>query len=215
MAGSLVADLRPEPRDAERRSTSRGCPRRAGTFFRSEERGSAAVEFALVLPALLLLLLGIFEVSVLLLSQSLLQAAASEAARSGITGGTQAGLSREQSIRRVVAQIAGRLVPPERVVLETLVYPSFESIGRPEPFTDANRNGRRDAGEPFTDVNGNGVWDADMGRPGLGGPNDVVLYRLTYEWRPMTGLFRAVLPGQGRVVLRAAFPVRNEPFPAG
>ena len=29
----------------------------------------------------------------------------------------------------------------------------------PEPFTDANSNGRWDTGETFTDVNANGVWD--------------------------------------------------------
>ncbi len=189
--------------------------RRLGAALSEDARGGAAVEFALALPLLVLLVIGIFEFAVLLLSQSLLQAAASEAARTGITGAADAGLSREESIRRVVARIAGRLVPPERVELTTLVYPSFESIGRPEPFTDVNGNGRFDAGEPFHDVNGNGRWDADMGRPGLGGPNDVVLYRLSYEWRPMTALFRGILPDGGRVELRAAFPVRNEPFPAG
>ncbi|MEQ1852841.1 MAG: alpha-amylase family glycosyl hydrolase, partial [Chthoniobacteraceae bacterium] len=32
----------------------------------------------------------------------------------------------------------------------------------PEPFTDSNRNGIREANEPFTDINGNGAFDANL-----------------------------------------------------
>jgi hypothetical protein len=53
-----------------------------------------------------------------------------------------------------------------------------------------------------------------MGRVGLGGPNDVVLYRVRYDWRPMTPLVRGLLPG-GSLELRAAYALRNEPFPEG
>ena len=50
--------------------------------------------------------------------------------------------------------------------METLVYDSFEDIGKPEPLTDDNGNGSWDDGEAFIDVNGNGVWDEDMGEAG-------------------------------------------------
>ena len=43
------------------------------------------------------------------------------------------------------------------------------------------------------DVNGNGQWDADMGEAGLGGPSDVVVYRLTYDWGIITPVMREVM----------------------
>ncbi len=183
--------------------------------LRTDRRGSAAVDFAILAPVLVLLLIGILEIASLLLTQSLLQTAVGDAARSGIVGAGSAGLSREEVVRRAAERLGGSLIRADRLHLETLVYPSFSDIGRPEPFTDVNGNGRHDPGEPFTDVNGNGRWDADMGRAGLGGPNDVVLYRVRYDWEPMTPLFRAVLPDGGRLVLTAAHAVRNEPFPEG
>ena len=66
--------------------------------------------------------------------------------------------------------------------METLVYESFADIGEPEPFTDQDGNAGYNSGEPFVDVNGNGQWDEDMGEAGLGGPSDVVVYRLSYDW---------------------------------
>jgi hypothetical protein len=172
------------------------------------------VDFAILGPALVLLLVLIFESAMLLLGQILLQTAVGDAARSGIVGSAQGHASREALVRAVAERVAGSLLRPEQLHLETLVYPSFEDVGRPEPFTDVNGNGVHDAGEPFRDVNGNGRWDADMGRVGLGGPNDVVLYRVRYDWRPMTPLVRGLLPG-GSLELRAAYALRNEPFPEG
>lgn len=173
------------------------------------------VDFAILGPALVLVLIGILEVAMLMLSQILLQTAVGDAARSGIVGTGRDGLSRTELIRRVAERVGGTLLEPERLHLDTLVYPSFDSIGRPEPFTDVNGNGRHDAGEPFTDVNGNGSWDTDMGASGPGGPDAVVLYRVRYDWRPMTPFLRGLLPGGGALELRASYAVRNEPFPGG
>ncbi|MCZ2819466.1 pilus assembly protein [Modestobacter sp. VKM Ac-2977] len=67
------------------------------------ERGGAAVEFALVIPVLLLLLLGIMEVSAAFNTQATLSAAAREGARSMVTSGTVA------SARSAVQAAAGPL----------------------------------------------------------------------------------------------------------
>lgn len=177
--------------------------------------GSAIVDFAILGPALVLLLIGILEAAMLLLTQILLQTAVGDAARSGIVGAGRDGLSRTELVRRMAERVGGTLLDPTRMHLDTLVYPSFDSIGRPEPFTDVNGNGRHDAGEPFIDVNRNGRWDPDMGASGLGGPDAVVLYRVRYDWRPMTPLLRGLLPGDGALELQASYAVRNEPFPGG
>ncbi|MCP4228101.1 MAG: hypothetical protein GY773_32535 [Actinomycetia bacterium] len=53
-------------------------------------------------------------------------------------------------------------------------------------------------------------WDDDMGAAGLGGPGDVVVYRLSYDWNIMIPLFEPIF-GE-TVTLQANVAVRNEPF---
>jgi hypothetical protein len=94
--------------------------------------------------------------------------------------------------------------------MDTLVYENFGDVGQPEPFTDENANEAYDAGEPFNDINGNGTWDEDMGAAGLGGPGDVVVYRMSYDWSIIIPLFRPFFGDA--ITLQANIAVRNEPF---
>ena len=74
-----------------------------------------------------------------------------------------------------------RIIDPEEINMQTLIYANHSDVALPEPFTDEKRNGVFDAGKPFDDVNGNGEWDEDQGRDGLGDSGDVVVYRLRYD----------------------------------
>jgi hypothetical protein len=65
-------------------------------------------------------------------------------------------------------------------------------------------------GHWFIDINGNGVWDDDMGAAGLGGPSDVVVYRVEYDWGIITPLIQSVLGESVRHM--SSIAVRNEPF---
>lgn len=183
--------------------------------LRADRRGSAAVDFALVVGPFFLLVIGLLEFGMLMIGQTLLQNAVAEASRFGLTGRTLEGRTREDVITSMVRDRGIGLIDPDQLMFETLVYPSFDSVGRPETFTDGNGNGRWDVGEPFADINGNGQWDADMGAAGLGGPDDVVLYRVRYDWRMLTPLISNLLPGDGTIRLEASLAIRNEPFPAG
>jgi hypothetical protein len=177
--------------------------------FRLGSEGSAALQFALVAPALVLLLAGCFEIAVLLFVSGSLESAVLAASRYGTTGSVDGGVTREERIRQIIAERTLGLVDPKLTEIHTLVYPSFANIGQPEPFTDSNHNGVRDTGEGFTDVNGNGHWDADMGVAGLGGPGDIVLYDVTFETGAITHLLQPVI---GRITHRATVAVRNEPY---
>ena len=76
------------------------------------ERGAAAVEFALVVPVLLLLLFGIIEFSKALNTQATLSAAAREGARTMITAGTPASaLSAVQAAASFLPASAVSIVP--------------------------------------------------------------------------------------------------------
>jgi len=178
-----------------------------------ERRGASALEFALLAPVLLLLLVGIVEYALVLFVQFSLDHAVGEAARFGITGRTLPGQDRMEAVRAVLRARLPALLEAEAVTIDTLVYPDFDSIGRPEPFVDRNGNGTHDAGEPFTDLNGNGRWDEDMGVPGAGGPDDVVLYRARTRWRLISPLGPLLAPPDGVLELESSVAVRNEPFP--
>jgi len=175
-----------------------------------DESGAAIVEAALVIPVLLLLTLGAIELSISIFLGASLESAVLQASRSGITGNTTGGVSREERIRDIIEENTYGFLDMDKVKIETLVYSDFADIGKPEPFEDANGNGSYDMGEVFSDINGNGMWDPDMGAAGMGDTGDIVLYRVTYDWGIITPLIQAVLGNSMRHVSSVA--VRNEPF---
>ena len=172
-------------------------------------QGATAVEFAIILPLLLLFIVGSIEMAINLFIGSSIESAVMEASRYGITG-TEAGVSRADRVLEIVGAKTYGLLDMDKVKMDTLVYQSFADIGQPEPFVDQNGNKAYNAGEPFTDINGNAKWDADMGKAGLGGPSDVVVYRLTNDWGIITPVMREVMGESVKHV--SSIAVRNEPF---
>jgi hypothetical protein len=166
-------------------------------------------------PVLILTITGIMEVSMVLGVSSLMEGGLRDAARFGITGYTPPGVTREEQIKNIIGKATVGLIDMDNADIQTLVYPSFGDIGQPEPWDDQNSNGTYDVGEPFTDINENGQWDPDMGAAGLGGPGEIVLYKITYDLALMTPLLAPIMGGaDGKVTLRASIAVRNEPYPA-
>ena len=76
------------------------------------------IEFAFVLPVLLLLLLGTFEFGHLFYVQLTLESAVREASRLALTGGSLPGYSRAESIVERIRQVApGLEVQPGQVTI--------------------------------------------------------------------------------------------------
>lgn len=190
-------------------------------------RGSSALETAMCLPPLVLLLTMAADHAWLALVQHQLGHAARAASRYGITGqaeaaapgaamvafcpggSTSGGTPRVDRIRAIVAAEAGHVLRLGDLCLGLGSYAGYQGIGRPEPLADINGNGRRDAGEAFTDVNGNGAWDADQAVATPGGADQVAVYSLRYVAHPLTG----VVPGLAQDIrLETRVVVRNEPF---
>lgn len=174
--------------------------------------GASAIEFVWIAMPLFLTVVGIFEVAMVLFANVLLEGAMRDASRFGITGRVPAGMTREAMIKKIVGDRGFGLIDVNKVKIETLAYNDFADIGKPEPYTDSNGNGQRDAGEPYTDTNGNGKWDADRGAASAGASGAVVLYRLSYDWPLLTGLLSPFFGSAGYVHLRVSTAVRNEPF---
>lgn len=166
-------------------------------------------------PVLILTITGIMEVAMVLGVSSLMEGGLRDAARFGITGYVPSGMTREEHIKSIIGDATIGLVDMNSANIQTLVYPSFGDIGQPEPWDDQNSNGTYDVGEPYNDINSNGQWDPDMGAAGLGGPGEIVLYKITYDLPLMTPLLSSIMGGSdGKVTLRASIAVRNEPYPA-
>lgn len=174
--------------------------------------GATALEFAFALPVVLLLIVGMFEVAVIMFVNVSVEGALREAARFGITGETPAGVTREQAIVDTVERYTFGFVDMDEAEISFKVYDSFNDVGQPEPWTDDNGNGVYDAGEDFEDLNGNESWDEDRGVEGVGASGDVVLYEIDYSWGLMTPYLADILGGNGILDMSASIAVRNEPY---
>jgi Flp pilus assembly protein TadG len=170
--------------------------------------GVTIVEFALIAPALLMVLLGTFDVGFNLYTTSVLDGATQKAARdSTIEGAETKGLAIDDAVRNSVHDV----LPSATVTFDRRAYRDYSDVHQPEDFTDVNGDGACDDGEPFEDANGNGVWDADRGADGMGGARDAVLYTVTVSYPrvfPLMHLlgFPATVSTQTQTVLR------NQPY---
>ncbi len=176
--------------------------------LRRSRDGATVVEFALISPALVLVLMGLFDMGFTLYANVMLQGALQEAARSSTVEGASNSLT---TIDDAVATQVGKSVPSAEFVFSRKAYSNFSDVGTGEDYTDSNSNGACDAGEPYEDANGNGTWDRDRGVAGLGGARDAVLYTVSMTYRrplPMASLL-----GFSDTVSSAATTVlRNQPY---
>ena len=173
-----------------------------------DRAGATAVEFAIVAPVFLTLLLGVFDYGHMIYAQSVLQGAVHQAGRnSGLESGSDFMDAIDDDVRGQVHNI----VPQGSVLTSRTNYESFNDVNKPEDFVDANANGEYDEDECFTDVNANRDWDEDRGLEGLGGADDVVLYTATLEYDRLVPLFKFVGGGEQHKI-SASTILRNQPF---
>lgn len=185
--------------------------------FARAQSGAAAVEFALALPPLILLIIGMFEVAVAMFVSTSVENGLREASRYGITGDTPATGTRQDQILAIIDANTFGMLDPATTSITFMKYASFQDVGQPEPFVDTPapsplHNGKYDPGENYTDVNGNGKWDADRGIAGVGNSGEVVRYKVDYEWHLMTPLLSDMLGDNGVFHMSASVVVRNEPY---
>jgi len=186
--------------------------RRLGGRFRHNESGAAVVEFAFAAPIVFLLLAGAVELGMIMFVNVLMESALRDASRYGITGQVPTGETRLQQITDIISKDTVGLVDMSKAKVDVEVYPSFADIGHGETFVDGNGNGVYDPGETFTDENGNGKWDSDLGTAGAGGPGDIVVYRISYDWPLLTPIMKPLIGHDGTFTLTASVAVRNEPW---
>ncbi len=172
-----------------------------------DTRGATLVEFAIVAPVMMLLLMGLGDMAYQIYAQSILNGALQKAGRdSTIQGAANDTADIDAKVSNMVKKIAANAT----FTYTRKNYDSF-SVIKPEPFTDTNGNGVRDAKECFTDVNGNGTWDSDPGIAGQGGASDVTVYTVTVTYPRLFPVARLFGWSQS-MTISASTLLKNQPY---
>jgi Flp pilus assembly protein TadG len=180
---------------------------RIGQIWR-DTRGATAVEYAFVLPILMLILMGTGYFGQMFYGRALLNGAVRQAARDATLENANT-TALDQSVTKVISPA----LPGVTVASTRKAYYDFSDIGRAEKWTDANSNGRCDNGEPYTDENGDGSWNSDIGEAGNGTAGDIIVYTVTASYSPMFNVpFMKSL--WGKVSLTSSAVRRNQPWAA-
>lgn len=177
----------------------------------ADQQGATIVEFALILPPMLLTLIGLFDMAHNMYTAQVLTGVVQQAARNSTIEGAKINAPQQDTmVTKAVRQIA----PGAKVQVQRLAYRDFAAVGRPEQWTDLNKDGKCNNGEPFEDINGNKKWDKKPGT-GVGGAGEAVLYTVTITYNRLFPI-TAVLPGQSTTMKMSTSTVlRNQPYAIG
>lgn len=149
-----------------------------------DRRGVSAVEFGMTAPILFLVVFGSLQVAQGYYVRTVLTGSINAAARKS---SLQSGQTNSAALDTLVSNSIKYVMPTASITFTRKNYANFTSVGMPEDFTDTNKNGVYDNKECFVDMNGNNTWDADLGKTGLGGANDVVVYTVTVSYKQWFG----------------------------
>lgn len=174
--------------------------------FRDDQAGVTVIEFAMIAPAMILVLLGVFEAGFNMYVNSVLQGAVERAGRD-----SSLETADRSNIDQIVSNQVRTVIPSATIGFERMSYENFSDVWRPEEYNDLNSDGQCNDGEPFEDANYNGVWDNDRGAAGGGGASDAVVYTVTVSYDRMFPLANMIgLSDQH--IMEANTVLRNQPF---
>jgi Flp pilus assembly protein TadG len=173
----------------------------------ADQRGATIIEFAILAPVMMILLMGLGDMLYQIYAQAILAGELQKAARdSGIEGAGVNTAAIDAKVQTRIKQIA----PQATFVTTRKAYDTFSEVA-PEPIFDTNGNNKLDPGECFTDENGNGVWDQDPGTVGQGGASAVTVYQMTATYPrlfPVAGL----LGWSKTQTISATTLLKNQPY---
>jgi Flp pilus assembly protein TadG len=170
-------------------------PRIVRRFLRRKD-GAAAIEFAMVAAPFLALVFAIMETAIIFFAGQALETAAADSARLIMTGQAQkSGFSQAQFKQQVCGKVFGLFNCNAGVQVDVRTYNSFGAINSSKPV---NAQGNLNVTPTY--------------QPG--GPGDIVVVRLLYQWPvyvSLLGLNLADMSGNKRLIM-ATSAFRNEPY---
>jgi len=177
--------------------------------LRRDKRGNAIIEFALVALPMSLMILPPIDIGYRMYAQAVLQGVLVRASRLSTTGNYT-----NNDIDAIVNRELTEFKRGATVTITRTNYQNFSGVGKPEKITsDTAPIGTYNVGDCYNDTNGNNVWDADGGKSGQGGADDVVYFTVTLTFPriiPLTGL----LGFPSNETIKSSAVVRNQPYAA-
>jgi Flp pilus assembly protein TadG len=162
-----------------------------------DQRGAAAVEFALIAAPFFFLIFGLLEVCMLFIMSTVMEHAVSEASRVIRTGQAQQDGVDETEYRDMICEkVFGLLDCDERLHIDVDQLSGFAG------------------GSSATPLDGDGNVDSTDFGFDPGGPNEVVSVRVYYEWSLITPVLSAPLANMNgsKHLIQANTVFRNEPY---
>jgi Flp pilus assembly protein TadG len=128
--------------------------------------GSTLIEFAILAPIFIFLLIGLFEVGLMLVIQNALDAAATQAARYAMTGRTSDNQDRSTSVSgelfKILDNYSGGLIDPSKIQISVQAYNTLSEADN----------------------------QAALGQAGsFGSAGQTVVYTLSYPWTLPLSIF--------------------------
>ena len=152
--------------------------------LRRSSRGNTLIEFALIMPVLMLLIVGILELGYTAYVTATVQGAVQKAARDAslqTNNSTSAAAALDDNVKAQIATLGHGLSNP---TITRRFFRNYNEVAAKqfEPFVDKNGNKRCDNNESYTDTNWNLVWDSDGGNAGGGGAQDRAVYTVSVTY---------------------------------
>jgi len=161
------------------------------------EDGAAAIEFGMVAAPFLALMFAIMETALVFFASQTLETAVADSARLIMTGQAQSQSFDAAAFKNAVCnKIGGLFNCSGGVYVDVKTYSSFGSVDNSSPV-DANGN-LKTSGFGYTP----------------GGPGDIVVVRLMYQWpvyASLLGFNLGNMAGNKRLLMATA-AFRNEPY---
>jgi Flp pilus assembly protein TadG len=160
-----------------------------------QDDGTAAVEFAMVAMPFLALLFAIIETALVFFATQVLETAAADSARLIMTGQAQTqGLTQSTFKSQVCSKIYGLFDCNAGVHVDVQTFTSFGSINLQNP------------------VNAQGQLDTSGFSYSPGGPGDIVVVRLAYQWPVFVSMIGLSNMANNNRLMMATAAFRNEPY---
>ena len=184
-------------------SARRNRPKYAGwavkfSGFPAARRGSVAIEFAIIAPIFVGLLISILEIGIFFFAQNMLQTAAVQVGRLILTGQAQTSGLTQSGFANDACPSIQAFFTCANLMVDVQSYSSFSGAVVSTPTLTYNAQG-----------NVTNSWNYSPGTAG-----QIVVVRLMYQWPIITGPFAFIVPNvtNGTSLIMGVTAFRVEPY---
>ncbi|TGE01237.1 TadE/TadG family type IV pilus assembly protein [Methylobacterium nonmethylotrophicum] len=164
----------------------------------SSSDGASAVEFAMIAPIFIALMLHILQCGLLFVAERVLQNATDSASRKILTGQVQSNQVSESQFKSAVCAKLYNIFDCSAVYVDVNAYSSFSGSSYNQPMLTYDSQG-----------NVNNTWSFNPGQDGK-----VVIVRVIYRWRVFGGPLTYAIPNtaNGYHLMMGVAALRVEPY---